>query len=77
VIDCYCVSVAATHHVKRGAALNGIPATILLSADGVRDAMRTRSRVDSKLSKMKAEDYVKRADRAKAKRACRYLNDFN
>ena len=59
------------------AALDGIPASILLRADGVRDAMRTRSRVDSKLSKMKAEDYVKRADRAKAKRACRYLNDFN
>jgi chorismate synthase len=77
VIDCRCVSVAAAHRVQRGAALDGIPASILLRADGVRDAMRTRSRVDSKLSKMKAEDYVKRADRAKAKRACHYLNDFN
>jgi len=39
--------------VFSAAALDGIPASILLRADGVRDAMRTRSRVDSKLSKMK------------------------
>jgi len=33
--------------VFSAAALDGIPASILLRADGVRDAMRTRSRVDS------------------------------
>jgi hypothetical protein len=63
--------------VFSAAPLDGIPASILLSVDGVRDAMRTRSRVDSKLSKMKAEDYVDERIVQKLKRACRYLNDFS
>ena len=63
--------------VFSAAALDGIPASILLKADGVRDAMRTRSRVDSKLSKMKAEDYVNERIVRKLKRACCHLNDFS